>query len=394
VTAEYLDIADPAFSTRSADVVNARAQNWYARTPYGIAVLRYNAVGRLLRDRRLRQGSHNWPQTHGLKGSFAAFWQRSVIGQEGPVHRELRSIAVPVLTQDYVDTFIPGFDEIAAQLCAELAKSTSCEFQSAFAKPFAGMAIAELLGMQREDWNLVAHDATELGLAMGVSCKSFEDRFNAAHLRLEKLSEDLVTRVRKGHDTTSYVARMVARFDTADGLTFQHLLDMIVMSIFGGVDTTRGQLGLGLSLFIDNPTQWQLLRENDGFVVNAVDEIIRARPTTTWATREAVEDFTFEGVDIPKGTVLHMLVHASSRDPEISQTSDFRIDIKRKRHFGFGGGAHHCIGSLVARTDIGCALNALRKTFQTVSYDGQPIWEPDSGNTAPIHLPVRYEVDA
>ncbi len=40
--APYLDVADPAFSIRSAEVKAARAQSWFARTPYGIAVLRYD----------------------------------------------------------------------------------------------------------------------------------------------------------------------------------------------------------------------------------------------------------------------------------------------------------------------------------------------------------------
>jgi hypothetical protein len=45
----YLDEADPAFSIRSPDVKAARAQSWFARTPYGIAVLRYDEVQKMLR---------------------------------------------------------------------------------------------------------------------------------------------------------------------------------------------------------------------------------------------------------------------------------------------------------------------------------------------------------
>ena len=87
-----------------------------------------------------------------------------------------------------------------------------------------------------------------------------------------------------------------------------------MISIFGGVDTTRALLGLGLSLFIENPGQWQMLREDESLIPNAVEEFIRARPTTTWSTREAVEDVEMDGMMIPKGTVLNLLVHASARD--------------------------------------------------------------------------------
>ena len=44
----YLDVANPTFSIGSPAVLAAREANWYARTPYGIAVLRYDAVRQLL----------------------------------------------------------------------------------------------------------------------------------------------------------------------------------------------------------------------------------------------------------------------------------------------------------------------------------------------------------
>lgn len=99
-----------------------------------------------------------------------------------------------------------------------------------------------------------------------------------------------------------------------------------------------------------------------------------------------------DGVTIPKGTVVHLLMHASARDPAICDNPRFDIRAKRKKHFGFGGGAHHCIGHFVARTDLASALASLRRTFATVEYDGTPEWLPDSGNTGAIRLPIRYEV--
>jgi len=38
-TAPFLDVADPGFSVRSAEVHQAREASWYARTSYGLAVL-------------------------------------------------------------------------------------------------------------------------------------------------------------------------------------------------------------------------------------------------------------------------------------------------------------------------------------------------------------------
>ena len=50
VDVPFLRLSEPSFSIRSPEVREARKRSWYARTPYGIAVLRYEDVGKLLRD--------------------------------------------------------------------------------------------------------------------------------------------------------------------------------------------------------------------------------------------------------------------------------------------------------------------------------------------------------
>lgn len=389
----FLDTADPDFSTRGRDVRQARDTAWAARTPYGLAVLRWQECGTILRDRRFRQGSHNWPETMGLTGPFARFWRDCLIGQEGRTHRRLRSILTPALSNAYVVSMIPVYEEIAETLCAGLRQKNTAEFQSEFAVPFSGQAVTSLLGLPLSDWPEISRRASELGLAMGVEAKRHEPIFDAAYITLRDLGADLVARVRAGKDEDSFIARLVARFDKVGDTTQQELSDLIVIAIFGGVDTTRGQLGLGLSLFIADPTQWQALRDDETRVPSAVEEFIRARPTTTWVTREATEDVVINDLTIPEGTVIHLLVHATSRDPQICEVPDFDITRDRKTHFGFGGGTHHCVGHMMARTDMAAALRSLRKTFKRVWMDGQPVYLPDSGNTAPERLPIGYEVE-
>lgn len=62
----FLDVTAPGFSITSAEVHEAREQSWYARTPYGIAVLRYDEMNRLVKHPKLRQGSVAWPAHNGI----------------------------------------------------------------------------------------------------------------------------------------------------------------------------------------------------------------------------------------------------------------------------------------------------------------------------------------
>jgi cytochrome P450 len=384
----FLDLAAPGFSTRGPEVAAARAQGWCARTPYGLAVLRHNAVGRLLRDRRLRQGSHAWPRLTGLTGAFADFWTRSIISREGPAHAALRRVGLGALSPDYIAGLEPAFAAAAEALAEAVIDRPSCDFAADFAEPYAGRAIALLLGLAPERGADVGADASTLGLAMGVDCKRHEPAVNAACDRLLALADRLIARARRGEDRASMVARMVGGA-AEEGLDDAALRDLVVIAIFGGVDTTRAQLGFLMALLADHPSEWTKLRADPTLAPAAIAEAIRHRPTTTWATREAVETFTFDGVRIEAGETLHMLVHAASLDPAATEGPAFDITAARKMHFGFGGGAHHCLGQLVARTDMAVALRVLVERCATPAWAGAPVFLPETGNTAPVSLPMR-----
>ncbi len=388
----HLNLDNLRFSTRGIQVREARKIAFFATTPYGLAILRYKEVGQLLRDRRLRQGSHIWPDKNNLTGSFGKFWKRSIIGQEGDYHRKLRSILVPALSSDYISSLEPEFELIAKNLCSKLSLKKSCEFMEEFAKPYAGKAMSALLGLDGKHWKMISNNASDLGLAMGVECKENEIIFDKAYERLAALSIELLKKAQLGQDKTSFIARLYLRAKEFGGLTDLELSDLIVISIFGGVDTTRSQLGLGMLTFIQHPKEWEKLERDNSLAENAFNELIRERPTTTWVTREAIVDFEFSGVEIKRGTILHLLVHSSARDPLIDDQKGFNISKRRKKHFGFGGGAHHCVGHYMAKTDYIIALKTLVKKFKKVSLDGEISLLPDTGNTSPTKLPIKYLV--
>ncbi len=386
----FLDFSEPGFSTKSEAVKEARANHWCARTPLGLAILTHEHVGRLLRDRRMRQGSYAWPKSQNATGSFAEFWQRSIISLEGPKHKTIRALAIKALSEEFVRSLVPQFDEIAIDLCRSLSTKGQCEFQNDFAMPFSGRAICTLLDLPHSDWKAVAGNASTLGLAMGLHYKTYEAKINAACDRLMALAEQLIERARANRSKTDLVGRLISFNDTIKDVSHQDLIDLIVIMIFGGVDTTRSQLGFLMALFARYPDQWVDLRRDLNLVPNAVEEAIRAWPTTTWATRETTEGFECDGVFFPKGITVHLLVHSSAKDTALGQVAEFDIHARQKRHHGFGGGAHHCLGHFVARTDMACALRHLAKALIAFGINGRAVYLPDSGNTSPEFLPLKY----
>ena len=132
------DISDPFFSASSAAVAAAREQSWWARTNFGLAVLRYDEVSALLKDRRLRQGSFAWPAQNGIEqGLLSEWWAEIMLSKEGDDHRRLRRLANPAFSRTLIERMGPEFRALADELIDAYAVAGSCEFVSQFAEPYA-----------------------------------------------------------------------------------------------------------------------------------------------------------------------------------------------------------------------------------------------------------------
>ena len=388
--APFLDVANPAFSLRSEPVREARAQSWYARTPYGLAVLRHKEMGELLTHKSLIQGSHAWPALNGVtSGTFADWWNSSILVTEGDDHWRLRRLVNPAFSPKVVKALMPEFERIANDLADGFIESGSCDFMAEFADPYAARVLCLLLGLPETEAPFILRTSATMGLALGVNFPDLVDEIEAATVELgDYISEVLKAReTDPGDDILSTLVQVRAE---GDRLSHDELWNIALMLAFAGVDTTRNQLGLGMSMFAAHPEQWETLAADPSLDMAAATEVMRMRPTITWVSREATEDFEYGGVTIPQGTVLHLYSESAGTDPQVMGEAPFDITAKRARNYGFGGGIHHCLGNLVARNDMAVAYRGLSARMGPPVVGEGATWLADSGNTGPISLPITF----
>ncbi len=386
----YLDIADPQFSLRSEAVIAAREANWHARTPYGIAALRYDEVSRLLKDRRLGQGSRRWPDHNGVSGPFAEWWYRSLINLTGEDHRRQRRVVNPAFSPRLIESMAPAFRALASELIDGFVERGRCEFVSDFSQPYATRLICKLVGVGEEIWQELADWTATMGLALGVTIKQDLPRIEDALAKLTAFADGAIAGRRRSPGPEDTLSQLIAACD-AGQLTELELRETLVNMFFGGVETTRNQIGIAIDLFMQQPEQWALLGQRPELAPAAVEEVMRIRPTTTWVTREALKDFIFEGVEIDKGTTVHLLVSVIGTDPRaFGAEVGIDLNVDRARQYGFGGGTHHCLGHFLARRDMTEALVLLAQRLLEPELGGPATWLPDSGNTGPVKLPIRF----
>lgn len=389
--APFLPLDDPSFSMRDPIVAEARKKSWFARTPYGLAVLRHREMQELLINRGLRQGSHAWPALNGVtSGLFHDWWGRTILVTEGKDHTRMRRLVNPAFSPRLLDEMRPKFVDMAEALTAKFAGEGQCDFMAEFADPYASEVLCLMLGLPAEEAPRVLSLASDMGLALGVDFVKHLDRINTATEAMFDYADGLIAD-RRGRLGDDFMSVLVGASSDADQLSEMELKDMIVMLVFAGIDTTRNQLGLGLAMFMDHLDQWEMLAQTPALAPQAVEEVMRVRPTITWVTREAVDDVDYRGVTIPKGTTLHLLSGSAGSDEQVYAEDGFDITAERTRHFGFGGGVHHCLGHAIARSDMEVALSVLPARIANPRPDGPGAWLPDSGNTGPIRLPIRFD---
>lgn len=390
VEVPYIDISAAGFSVRGQNVIDAREQHWFAKTNLGYAILRYEEANALLKSKSLKQGSIKWPEHFGItSGPVAEWWRDMLLNKEGDDHARLRRLANPAFAPRLLEALTPDFTALANELVDNFSERGSCEYMSEFAEPYAARVITRLMGLREDQWKEVADLSTTIGLAFSVDIANELPRITEALLGLVEMSTELIELKRTSTDD-DFITNLVQASVDGEALSHDELLNMVSLLIFGGFDTTRNQLGLAMKTFAENPQQWENLRTNPDLAKNAVEEVMRVNPTITWVTREAAEDFDYKDLSVPAGTTIHLFSVPACSDPRRFENPTFDITEQRPPHFGFGGGAHHCIGHFVARIDMREALKTLSARMPDMRIGAGATYLPDSGNTGPMNLPLEF----
>jgi cytochrome P450 len=180
------------------------------------------------------------------------------------------------------------------------------------------------------------------------------------------------------------LTRVVAT-DEGDRLTEDELIQLTLLLLAAGYETTASQITNFTYALATHPDQLALLRARYELMSNAVEELMRWVPLL--ATAAALPRYALKGVGLSSGTVpagdpILVAKHAANRDPRRFDDPD-HLDITRdaSAHLGFGHGAHHCIGAPLARMDLQVALAALLDRFPDLhlpfpktNCNGRPAW--------------------
>ena len=293
-----------------------------------------------------------------------------MVVMDPPAHTRARSLLSRLLTPARLKENEDYMWQLADRQLDEFVGDGSCEFLAAYAKPFATLVIADLLGVPAGDRDEFRAKLAAIGGAVGSlegeavavnPLRWLDDKFTGYIAdRRDRPREDVLTEL--------------AQAKYPDGST-PDVADVVHQATFlfaAGQETVVKLLGSAVRILAERPDLQVQLRDDPKLTGAFVEESLRLESPTKVDFRLARKSTTLGGVPIKAGSILMLCLGAANRDPrKFDDPNEFRLDRKNVReHIAFGRGIHTCAGAPLARVEAQVTLNRLLARTRDIAIDG------------------------
>lgn len=345
--------------TRHADVAAAsRDAKLFSSAANGIAIPDLHAGGRLL-----------------------------PVESDPPHHTEYRALFAPFVTNAAMQKHEPLLRSLATGLLDQCAGQPRLDFVKAFARPFPAMAVLRILGIRATDVDRMAHLVdTSVDGAEGEG-RGGPRMIAAARELNDYLVRELQARQAAPHDPDNIISTLVHSSLPTAPLGLKEQTSLLKIFIFGGFTTTTFALASAMRWLLEQPADFDRLRNHPELLRSAVDEFVRFSSPGTYVARTAMQDTVIGTTPVCKGDRVLLCYGAANRDAAVfERPAELMLDRPLNqqtgnRHLGFGNGPHGCMGIHLARLEMRVALEECLKTLGDYRVDPHGKIEWASGET-------------
>jgi cytochrome P450 len=334
-------------------------------------VTRHADVTTLARDTRL---GHELPYDYHRvslgDGSAARFFARILFYRDPPAHTRLRRLMAAAFTPRLVGSFRPRVQELVDDLLDHAEAAGRLDAIQDLASPLALGTICLLLGVPAADQAEVLPRAAALahGFSFAEDPGLREETDAAAdwlHGYLGELLRDSQRRPPRD-DLLSRMARAAGA-----RLAHDEVVDNCAFLFWAGFETVISLIGTGVVALTQFPDQFTRLRESPELVASAIEEFLRYDAPIQGTSRIVREPIQIGRHRIRPGRMLVLLLGSANHDERVFERPE-RLDIGRSPnpHVSFGGGPHHCLGSVLARAEASILFSTLTRRYAAIEAAG------------------------
>jgi len=253
------------------------------------------------------------------------------------------------------------------------------EFVSEFARPLPQMVMANVLGFPLEDIPRLAEWGTAQVAAFvyGKGHRNILTPEQAAEqVRVlegfkEYVHEKVQEKRRNPQDDMISFLCDVTYEALGRKLTDMEINGVVYAMVIGGLETTQYALEEQAQLLCERDGVFDAIKQDRSKLRHFTEEGMRLRsPTQGLSTRVTSQDEVFQGVKVPKGSLLHLRWAAANVDEEEFECP-YELQLDRKavsRHLTFSAGPRVCPGAGISRLEQMIAWDRLLDRIDSLEY--------------------------
>jgi cytochrome P450 len=285
----------------------------------------------------------------------------------------------------------PARASVAAHL-AGIAEGDSFDFVNDFGSKVTVDLLFYLFNMPRDQADEVRDNAV-LMVQTDAKTRQKAPEHLAAFQWMADYAENLVQERKKnpGDD-------LLSNFITAE-IDGEKLLDKevqltVTTLIMAGIESLSGFMGMFALNLADYPEARRALVADPLLIPDAIEESLRFNTSAQRFKRCLQVDTELHGQTMKAGDFVMLAYGSANRDVRMFPDPDtYDITRRPKRHLGFGGGVHSCLGSMLARVACQVVFEEFLKAVPEFSrVDKELSWVPSSNFRSPQVLRLKKEM--
>jgi cytochrome P450 len=391
-------------------------------------------IAQILHDR-----PDQWRRTSRVAGILEEASVSGVFSAEGEEWRRQRKMVMRALTPEVINRFHPTLEAMTERLRRRWLAAAEAGQPQRLLRDLKAFALDVAIGMAMgQDQNMLENEDNPLQQDIEFVFSQVARRVVApvTYWRKVKLPVDRATdaaglRIRSAVDGFIADARvrmaanpvlfdkpgnlleaMLAARDMPDsGISDQVVQANAITMVFAGEDTTANTIAWLLHLLAQNPqAAARLAQEADcapsleemPYLEACVQEAMRLKPVAPLMGAEAVNDVALDGVQVPAGVVVFLLLrHSFALETPLGDGAQFRperwldpavkqtLEDPARKMVPFGGGPRFCPGRYLAMSEIRMVMSMLMRSFTIHAIPGAaPVEEMFTFTMTPSALPL------
>jgi cytochrome P450 len=286
---------------------------------------------------------------------------------DGELHARRRKLVAHAFTGPTVAAMEARVAGICRDKAAALLGRSQADLVKEYAMPIPILVICDALGLPMDHIDEISRGADAMVAQVGAGA-SREVAYQRAEsvLQLHRFVRQAIEERRRnpGNDLISQIVH--ARIDDAadSQLTERELMAISTVALAGGVDTTRNGIAFALHALATRPDLLARLRESkeqDKEIGRFGEETLRFYSPVPQLPRITRAETVLRGKTIPEGAFV-MLCWASGNRDSLRFADPDKFDMDRaslNQHLALGTGIHYCLGAMLARQEMKCAVREI-----------------------------------